>query len=366
MNDTAELILHGVGTSQLVFKDGSILPIAQSKDIQIKVDATTAEQQGGDGFYALLEFVTEKKGTVTITNATMSLADLKAVTGDDITSKAEKWIQNENQTISAGAAQLAYTGDGVVVDSVIARLEDGTVIKRVTAGSLTTAGARTYTVGTNAVAGDTLTLGGVTFTASSSLQDSTHFIVGATATNTATNIKTALNANATIGAIYTATSNLATFTLTEKNAGGGNTPSASSVTGTIVVTDGTATTSATALNVNEFTVTSAGVITTNVALNSKVVIFDYYVEDILGLAIHSLEDSVPSSCELRHRIITDEMADGKRYELNIRVYNCKAKGSYDYTAKRGEAFSPKLDFSILDAGRADRRTLTYSINEYTA
>ena len=256
MNDTAELILHGVGTSQLVFKDGSILPIAQSKDIQIKVDATTAEQKGGDGFYALLEFVTEKTGTVTITNATMSLADLKAVTGDDITSKAEKWIQNENQTISAGAAQLAYTS-GVVVDSVIARLKDGTVIKRVEASAAT-------------------------------------------------------------------------------------------------------------LNANEFTVTSAGVIKTNTALNSKVVIFDYYVEDILGLAIHSLEDSVPSNCELRHRIITDEMADGKRYELNIRVYNCKAKGSYDYTAKRGEAFSPKLDFSILDAGRADRRTLTYSINEYTA
>lgn len=257
MKDSLQIMLHGVGYSELVFTDGSVLPIDKSQDIEIKVDATTAEIEGGDGFYALLQYITKKTGTVDITNATMSLADLKAITGDHVTAAAERLISNEAHTVAAGAFQLAQTAN-VIVDSVKVTNAAGVPLTRLT---------------------------------------------------------------------------------TAPGAG---------------ITDG------------QFYVTAAGAVTVSASLNSTEVTASYYYTDSTGLAIHSLEDSVPGNCEVRHRLITDEMDDGKRYELNIRVYKAKAKGSYDYTAKKGAAFAPKLSFTILDAGRADKRTLSYSVSEYTA
>jgi len=109
-----------------------------------------------------------------------------------------------------------------------------------------TAGARTYTITTNAVAADTLVVGGVTLTATASTTDSTNFAIGSTIAETVTNIVAALNANSTLTATYTATASGATFTLTEVTAGGGNTPAAATYTGTVVVSSGTATTSVSA------------------------------------------------------------------------------------------------------------------------
>jgi len=105
------------------------------------------------------------------------------------------------------------------------------------------AGARTYPITTNAVANDTVTINGVTFTASAATQDATHFVVGVDATATATNLKTALNANTTISALYTATDATGTVTLTEKVVGGLNNPTAATKTGTIVIGAGTTTAS---------------------------------------------------------------------------------------------------------------------------
>jgi hypothetical protein len=254
IKDNVQLILHGVGTSQLVFTDGTILSVDKAQDIEIKSDATTAEVNGGDSFYALLEYITKKTGSVTITNATMSLADLKAATGDDVTAAAEVWIPSESVTLTSGAGALAKTTN-VIIDTVRAQLPDGTAL-------------------TN---------------------------IGATGTPTAT----------------------------------------------------------------QFTVTTSGVITTASTVTGPLTV-SYYYTDSTGLAIHSLEDSVPGNCELRHKIITDEMDDGNRYELDIRVYKCKAKGSYDYTGKTGSAFAPKLEFSMLNAGRTDKRVFSYSVRVYTA
>lgn len=102
-------------------------------------------------------------------------------------------------------------------------------------------GAKTYTITTNSVTGDTLTIGGVTLTATAAITDSTDYTVGSTIATTATNITTALNANSTVTAKYTATVSGAAITLTE-SAYNGNTPAAATYTGTIVVSNGTATT----------------------------------------------------------------------------------------------------------------------------
>ena len=111
-----------------------------------------------------------------------------------------------------------------------------------TNANVTTQGVRTYPITTNAVADDTVTINGVTFTAVVAVADADEFAIGTDTTATATALTTALNANATISALYTVTDATGTITLTEKVAGG-NTPSTATVTGTIVIGAGTVTTS---------------------------------------------------------------------------------------------------------------------------
>jgi hypothetical protein len=107
----------------------------------------------------------------------------------------------------------------------------------------TVAGSRTYPITTNTVAGDTITINGITFTAVASGATGNQFNIGATTTITTTNLTTTLNANTTINTLYTATSSANTLILTEKMVGGGNTPSTATKTGTIVIGAGTVTTS---------------------------------------------------------------------------------------------------------------------------
>lgn len=366
LKDSLQLLLHGVGYTQLVFTDGSVLPIEKSQNVDIKIDATQGEIVGGDGFYALLNYTQKKSGTVTIDDAAMSLGALKSITGDNLTTTAERLVNDEAVTVASGAFQTAKTSNIDIASAVVSD-SDGNVLTRLTsAPSAAVAGARTYTVTTNAVAGDTLTIDTVVLTAHASITSATQFAVGASIADTITNIQTAIEANSTLSAKYTVTKTSTTFTLTETTAGGGNTPTTATYTGTLVVTSGTAITSVAGITSGQFYITTAGAGTVNTSYNGKTLIISYYYEDATGLSIHSLEDSVPGNCEVRHRIITDEMDDGNRYEVNIRIYRAKAKGSYDYTAKKDGAFAPKLEYTILDAGRADKRVLTYSTSLYTA
>lgn len=102
------------------------------------------------------------------------------------------------------------------------------------------AGANTYTISTNAAASDKITFGGVTLTAG------TDFEVGASAAATAADLANAFNANPALAAIYTFDAVAAVIHVTEKVAGGGNTPGTMTVGdgGTAVITAGTATASA--------------------------------------------------------------------------------------------------------------------------
>lgn len=110
-------------------------------------------------------------------------------------------------------------------------------------GTAAVAGSNTYTITTNFVANDTVVFGGVTFTAVASGATGNQFNIGADTTASATNLASAINANSTINATYSATSSTNVITITEKTAGGGNTPGSMTTTGTGVVSSGTATTS---------------------------------------------------------------------------------------------------------------------------
>ena len=110
-------------------------------------------------------------------------------------------------------------------------------------GNAAVAGARTYTLTTQFAANDTVTVEGQTFTAVASSPSAGEFEIGSTIADSITNLVALINATAAINTVYTATKTATDFTLTEIAAGGGNTPGTITVTGTGVITSGTATTS---------------------------------------------------------------------------------------------------------------------------
>jgi hypothetical protein len=126
----------------------------------------------------------------------------------------------------------------------------GTV--EITNGSATTstaevpaiAGARNYTITTNAVHKDTIALMGELFTALKAAAGTDEFVPGVTAALTATALYNLINANAALSAIYTATNpSPGVVLITETTPGGLDTPGAAEVTGTIEITNGTPTAS---------------------------------------------------------------------------------------------------------------------------
>lgn len=138
-------------------------------------------------------------------------------------------------------------------------------------GAAAIAGARSFTITTNFVADDKITIGGVEFTAKASGATGAQFDVAGTAALTAASLQTVLAANATVSAKYTATVSGAVITLTEKTAGGGDTPTAAVVVGTGAVTSGAATTSTA---VDAVAVTGAKFITSDTSTTGGIVVVE--------------------------------------------------------------------------------------------
>ncbi|OQA28050.1 MAG: hypothetical protein BWY57_03557 [Betaproteobacteria bacterium ADurb.Bin341] len=98
------------------------------------------------------------------------------------------------------------------------------------------AGLRKVTIVTNAVAGDTFTFGDITLTAVASNPGANQFTFGATAADTMTSLAGFLEGAITVNGDYVVAVVEGAIHITEKVAGGGNTPPAVTVTGTMTIT----------------------------------------------------------------------------------------------------------------------------------
>lgn len=76
-----------------------------------------------------------------------------------------------------------------------------------------------------------------------------------------------------------------------------------------------------------------------------------------------LTTSVPGFVELRHVSKEIKMPDGHSYKVYTRVYRARCDGKLDVDYKRGAASSPKLNFSSLDPERADKKFLSFTIDQ---
>ena len=127
--------------------------------------------------------------------------------------------------------------------TAIERSARGIVAMILKESNMNIAGKRVSEVTKQFVAGDTFLFEGITLTATADTPDATHFAIGPTLAGTATNIAAALNANSVVSALYTIVSSLTVITITEKKAGGGNTPGEITTTGTGTLTQGALVTS---------------------------------------------------------------------------------------------------------------------------
>jgi len=151
----------------------------------------------------------------------------------------------ERYEIAEVSAQAIDTADSALPRTDLIYVSSAGVVTYLAGdlGTAAVAGSCAYTLTTNFASGDTTVFDGITFTVTTATQDSTDFVLGSDIATSMTNFATALNANSTVSATYTASASDGVITITENTAGGGNTPSAMTVTGTGVITEGTATTS---------------------------------------------------------------------------------------------------------------------------
>ncbi len=157
------------------------------------------------------------------------------------------YVEVAGDVTAGGAVAMGVSDDGV-----------GFYAHGATVTTSATAGYREYTITTNAAAStDTITFDSVTLTAG------TDFTSGASASATATAVAAAFAANATLAAKWTFTADGAKICVTEKDAGGGDTPGNMTYTGTVVISAGSATSSATttttATDVSGMTYLASGV-----------------------------------------------------------------------------------------------------------
>lgn len=249
----------GVGSLFAKFPDGSSVEFGTLQDCNVDFSFDKKELYGRNQFPVK---VARAKGKV---DCKATYADIKAealniVLNGSISNGELKIAEPLNTTVPEGGAVAidlpasaafnqvlkVYNVSGTTKVPMTEVNETPTVsgTYQVDDASAAVAGARTYTVTTNFAANDTVAVEGVTFTAVASDATTNQFVVGSTIAESITNLVTLINATATITAKYTATKTDTTFTLTENSAGGGNTPGTITVTGTGVISSGTATESA--------------------------------------------------------------------------------------------------------------------------
>ena len=246
----------GVGALFAKFPDGSSVEFGTLQDCNVDFSFDKKELYGRNQFPVK---IARAKGKV---DCKATYADIKAealniVLNGNISNGELKVAEPFNVTVPEGGEVVIDLPTGAALNQVLKvyNVSGTTKVPMVEVqttptvsgtyfvddGNAAVAGSRTYTVTTNFVANDTVTVEGQTFTAVASDPVVNEFEVGSTISQSIANLVTLINSNAVINAKFTASATDTNFTLTETSAGGGNTPGVITVTGTGVVNSGTPT-----------------------------------------------------------------------------------------------------------------------------
>lgn len=114
---------------------------------------------------------------------------------------------------------------------------------------------------------------------------------------------------------------------------------------------------------DEFTVDEAGVLTFNEAFEDGVVTVSYVYKEENGASVNVLTNSVPGYVELRHTSQPMKMKDGTVKRVHTRVYKAVCDGGFNLEYTRDGAVAPEVTFKSVDPERADKKFVTYSVEE---
>lgn len=109
----------------------------------------------------------------------------------------------------------------------------------------------------------------------------------------------------------------------------------------------------------QFAVTEAGVVTVDSAMTNTIK-FNYFATSTKATTSIIKTNAVPGVVEYRH-IVETEDEDGNPCRVNIFIPRAKCKGAFTLDFQRGSASAPELEFKILDAGRADKTFIEYTV-----
>ena len=212
-----------------------IAPPAGSQTNALGAEDRPWEEVHAKRYPGINEYLAESTGYGIVSGCEPSIDGLTVTVGDGVLHLPDgtrKEFASTSITLDAADSSQPRT-DLVYIDA------DGNLQKKNgKLGTVATAGKNTYTVTTNFASGDVIYICGQSFTATTDTQDYKNFIVGADVATSAANLAKAINEEFTLKIKYTATVDNATITLTEKNAGNGNTPYRMVVVGSGVVSSG--------------------------------------------------------------------------------------------------------------------------------
>lgn len=138
------LLLHGIGKGVFKTVTGKVLEITNGQSMNINVTASSEDVYGGDGLFPLYTYLTQKEGTIEITQADFKLSQVAVAQGTENIATGNKKLQRVLITKDATklSESVAYTG--VEVTAMIA--PDGSNVEVATEAandkvSITDAGA---------------------------------------------------------------------------------------------------------------------------------------------------------------------------------------------------------------------------------
>lgn len=88
------LLLHGIGKGVLKTVNGDVLELTTSQSMTVNVTTSTEDVYGGDGLFPIFNYLTQKEGSIEITDAAFKLSQLNIAQGTKVTTSGNKRMVN--------------------------------------------------------------------------------------------------------------------------------------------------------------------------------------------------------------------------------------------------------------------------------
>lgn len=126
-----EVILHGVGTGHIIKTSGEWITMENLQDMNVESTVSEEDVFGGDSLYPIFDFIKEKGGKISVTNAVLTLEQM-ALAGAVIDKTTAESMLVEEVTITGGSGTLSVTSGIIPATAAAFDVSTGNALARVT------------------------------------------------------------------------------------------------------------------------------------------------------------------------------------------------------------------------------------------